>query len=200
MLRTPRIDRVQPACQPVVMKHRLTSLVAVAVLGLGSVPGCDDATNEANPDKTMNKPEESAKDELQKAGEHLKEAGTIAAEEAKKAMTRFGDVLEQEWDSARESAYDTQDEVAKAYEQALQTADRQLEEWREEAETSSTEALDELDRTISESRQELTELRESGEENWEATRRAFNVGWQELRDAYAKAKAEFRESSGGTDG
>ena len=51
-----------------------------------------------------------------------------------------------------------------------------------------------LDDKLENARQKLSELKESGEENLQDTKNAFDTAIDELVDAYQKAKAEYQKS------
>ena len=124
-------------------------------------------------------------EELNEAGKHLQEAGK-----------KFGDLLTEALDGAREGSYAVRKELTEAYRQSLIDAWKRLEQWNEDAREESEELRQELANKIAKTQEKLEELKEATAENWEAARRAFNVAWQELRDAYEKAKAEFEKRPG----
>ncbi len=176
------------------MKTKTLPRSVAALLCASLLAACDRPADKADP-KPDPLPETNAdsklKDELKEAGEHLKEAGSIAADEAAAATRQLGDLLEAEWDQAKDGAHDTKEKFVEAYGENLEVAVRQAEKWRADLKGASQEQLDALDQKIAAAREKLGELKDASEDNWDATKAAFKVGWHELRDAFKKSKETF---------
>ena len=159
-------------------------LIAFAV-----IPGCKDRSKETTDGEGSK--EKQAAQELKEAGQHLKKAGEIVGEKAETTAQRFGNLLTEAWQDAREGAFDLKENLSEAYQRNLEEAKSRRDQWRNELGQGTSDALDALAEKIAVAEEKLAALREATEKNWEAARRAFNVAWEELRDALQKSEAEF---------
>jgi hypothetical protein len=106
--------------------------------------------------------------------------------EAAEAIVTTDNYLEQEKEKIMEKANQN-------YNQLKEDTQKLLSDIKQSGKDTWQGAQSELDSKLAALNQKFTDLKESGEENMQKSKDAFNVAVDELKDAYEKTKAEFEK-------